>query len=83
MQDSVLIIVLCPKGALPANPGKGKVGTDEYDRFKADHNCCINYEGSAGSMETAGVLECYRESVELNKLRYVNYIGGWRFEILF
>ena len=54
---------------------KGKEGTDEYDRFNADHKCCINYEGSAGSMETAGVLECYRESVELNKLRYVNYIG--------
>ena len=54
---------------------KGKEGTDEYDRFNADHNCCINYEGSAGSMGTAGVLECYRESVELNKLRYVNYIG--------
>ena len=49
---------------------KGKESTDEYHRFNADHNCCINYEGSAGSMETAGVFECYRELVELNKLRY-------------
>ena len=54
---------------------KGKEGADENDRLNDDHNCCVNYEGSAGSKETAGVLECYRESVELNKLRYVKFIG--------
>ena len=54
---------------------QGKQGTDEYETFKAEHNCCINYEDSAGSMETAVILEYYKESVELNKLRYVNYIG--------
>ena len=39
------------------------------------HNCPINHEGSAGSMEAAGLMECFMNSIENGKLRYTHYIG--------
>ena len=35
----------------------------------------INHVGSAGSMVVSGLKECFMTSVEINKLRYTNYIG--------
>ena len=39
------------------------------------HSCPINHEGSAGSMEAAGLMECFMNSIENQKLRYTHYIG--------
>ena len=33
------------------------------------------HAGSAASMEIAGVLQCFKQSVHLHNLRYTNYIG--------
>ena len=49
--------------------------TPEYERFSADHVCYINYQGSAGSMETAGMVKCFKQFKQLYKVRYTNYIG--------
>ena len=49
--------------------------TPAYERFSADHVCYINYQGSTGSMETAGILKCFKQSEQLYKVRYTNYIG--------
>ena len=46
-----------------------------YERFMETHNCPINHEGSAGSMEAAGLVECFMNSIENRKLRYTHYIG--------
>ena len=46
-----------------------------YGQFMETHNCPINHEGSAGSMEAAGLMECFMNSVENGKLRYTHYIG--------
>ena len=35
-----------------------KHGTPEYDRFLADHQCAINFEGCAGAMECSGQGNC-------------------------
>ena len=53
----------------------GKQGTPEHDRFLADHQCSINYEGSAPAMEAIGVVETFTESVLNHKIRIVNFIG--------
>ena len=39
------------------------------------HNCPINHEGSAGSMEAAGLVDCFINCIENRKLRYTHYIG--------
>ena len=49
--------------------------TEEYENFISTHDCLINHTGSAGLMEADGVVECFAESVEKRKLRYVNYLG--------
>ena len=54
---------------------KGREGTIEHERFLCDHDCSINHAGSAGSMEIAGVLQCFKQSVHLHNLCYTNYIG--------
>ena len=46
-----------------------------YEQFMETHNCPINHEGSAGSMEAAGLMECFMNSIENRKLRYTHYIG--------
>ena len=50
-------------------------GYDSYEEFMQTHKCPINHEGSAGSMEASGVLQCFRRSIETNKVRYTKYIG--------
>ena len=58
-------------------PGKIREGTPEYDRFIADHygKCAINFDVSAGAMESTGVVSCFLESVEVHKVRITNFIG--------
>ena len=46
-----------------------------YQNFLETHVCSINHEGSAGSMEAAGVVDCFMESISKRKLRYTHYIG--------
>ena len=50
-------------------------GTDGYEEFMSQHECSINHDGSAGSMEAKGVVECFGSSEESSKLRYTSYIG--------
>ena len=49
--------------------------TEEYEKFKTNHDCDINHEGLSGAMEAAGLVECFMSSVQDRKLRYINYIG--------
>ena len=39
------------------------------------HDCPINHEGSAGSMEAAGLVDCFMNFIENRKLCYTHYIG--------
>ena len=39
---------------------ESRKGTEEYELFLSHHECDINYEGSSGSMEAAGFVECFR-----------------------
>ena len=50
-----------------------KKGDDENK--EEQHDCQINHQGSAGSMESAGVISCFKRSIEKNLLRYTTYIG--------
>ena len=46
-----------------------------YEQFMETYNCPINHEGSAGSREAPGLVDCFLNSIENRKLRYTHYIG--------
>ena len=54
---------------------KMKEGRAAFDRFMADHKCAINYSGSAGAMEANGVVQVFKESKDVHKVRITNFIG--------
>ena len=49
---------------------------DEFEQWKHHHqaNCDINFDGSAGAMEPAGILELFKRSLDY-KIRYTSYIS--------
>lgn len=49
--------------------------SSDYQKWKDSHDCTINHEGSAGKMETEGVMAIYNRSVKNNRLRYTTYLG--------
>ena len=57
--------------------GKNKKNSEPelYEQFMETHNCLINNEGSAGSMEVAGLVDCFMNSIENRKLHYTHYIA--------
>ena len=46
-----------------------------YEKFLESRKCLINHAGSAGSMEAAGLVDCFMSSSETRKLCYTHYIG--------
>ena len=50
-------------------------GSDEYEEWKAAHNCKMNHRTSSGAMEAAGAVEIFQRSVSTRKLQYTSYIG--------
>ena len=54
-------------------------GSDAYEKFinviRDSHECSINHDGSAGSMEAKGVVECFSTSVEKYILQSTEYLG--------
>ena len=52
-----------------------KKGFPEYHVWKTEDKCSINHKSSAGSMESAGAIEIFQQSINNHKLRYNNYIG--------
>ena len=50
---------------------------EEYEIFHLSHDlvCKITHTGSAGSMESSGILKMFQRSEEKNKLRYTTFIG--------
>ena len=53
----------------------GLLGTLEYENFLKTHNCPINDEGSAGSMEPSGIVRMFEKSVDNLQVRFTTYIG--------
>ena len=53
----------------------GRQNTPGFEDWKGEHHCPINHKGSGGSMESAGVLQIYKRSVEERYLRYTMYLG--------
>ena len=49
--------------------------TPEYEQFLLEHDCPINNEKSLGSMESAGAVTIFNQSIVCTKLRYKTYIG--------
>ena len=45
-----------------------KDGTEQYETFKSQHDCQINHHGSAGSMDGAGIITCFKRSEVKNQL---------------
>ena len=50
-------------------------GAPECDDWQQNHNCSINHRKSAGAMEGDGAVAIFSRSVELYKLRFLQYIG--------
>ena len=46
-----------------------------YENFLEFYKCLINHTGSAGSMETAGLVDCFMSSAETRELPYTDCIG--------
>ena len=56
--------------------GKDTEGYETFTNVIRDtHTCSKNHDGSAGSMEVAGILECFKSSIEQYGLRYTEYLG--------
>ena len=49
-------------------------GTLEYENFLKTHDCPINDEGSAGSMDPSGILRMSEKSVDNSQVRFTTYI---------
>ena len=43
---------------------------DAYEEFVATHNCSINHTGSSGAMEAAGLVDCFKSSIQNHSLPY-------------
>ena len=50
-------------------------GTIEYVNFIKEHDCPINHEDSAGSMEAVGVVKFFQKSLVDLQFRFTTYIG--------
>ena len=50
-------------------------GSPEYDVWKTEHKCSINYKVSTGSMGSAGAIKIFQRSINNHSLRYNSYIG--------
>ena len=53
--------------------GKKRPKADHFHKY---HKSLLNRTGSFGMMESNGILECFKSSVEKRQLRYLTYIGG-------
>ena len=62
----MLITVFSPNTVPRANLGKLKkdMQPDAYEEFVATHNCSINHTGSSGAMEAAGLVDCFKSSIQ-------------------
>ena len=47
--------------------------TEEYATY--ENQCLINHQGSAGTMESNGVVACFERSVDKYNVRYAQYLG--------
>ena len=43
--------------------------------IKLEKKCQLNHTSSSGSMESTGTVTMFNRSVEINKLRYIEYVG--------
>lgn len=48
---------------------------DTYEEFIAKHNCNVNLIGSAGAIESDGLVEYFNESIETRKVGYTKFLG--------
>ena len=49
---------------------KKNMQPDAYEEFVATHNCSINHTGSSGAMEAAGLVDCFKSSIQNHSLSY-------------
>ena len=54
---------------------KGKEEQIGYLSWLNSHECAINFDGAAGSMEKDGVISIFKRSILLYNIRYKTYIG--------
>ena len=57
---------------------ESKKGSIEYNNFMVDHDCLINHQGSASSMEPAGIMSCFQRSIQKHYLRLHILYRRWR-----
>ena len=52
-------------------------GTEDFDNFMFFHieECLINHQGSAGAIESKGIVECFGSSLDKYNSRYTEYLG--------
>ena len=75
INDKVVDIEVMTNDCRSCKHWEGKKSDPGYEKWKADHDCPINHEKSSGSMEPEGAVKIFKRSVEINGLRYINYIG--------
>ncbi|GFW55229.1 hypothetical protein TNCV_116151 [Trichonephila clavipes] len=56
---------------------KRRKGSPAYKKWKILHvkECLKNYNGSAGMMETVGMVRIFQRSLSHRSVRYTSYIG--------
>ena len=54
---------------------KNRTSDPKYNEWKAGHQCKINHEGSASSMETSGAVRIFERSFVTRGLKYKDMLG--------
>ena len=73
--DKVVDLDIMTKDCKACKLWQGRENDPDYADWVQSHDCPINHAGSSGSMETEGAVRIFSRSLEINHLRYVNYIG--------
>ena len=73
--DKVVDLDIMTKDCKACKLWQGRENDPDYADWVQSHDCPINHVGSSGSMETEGAVRIFSRSLEINHLRYVNYIG--------
>ena len=74
-KKKVLDVQIFSKFCHACSRWENRKGTPEYDTWKLTHVCSRNHVGSSGSMEAAGAVKMFSQSLEKYNLRFGHYIG--------
>ena len=75
LSGQVLDYAILSKSCEECKTWEKRSGTPEYEAWKSNHNCLLNFEGTSNAMECEGALRMWLRSEKLYKLQYTQIIS--------